>query len=465
MKCHRTFAVRHGADGAGAMPPSDRGRVRIGIITESFPPDLNGVANSAARVAEHLLARGHEPLVIAPGPARGDRPADPDAYPVRRVPSVPLPGYRTFRLGLGDGPGPAAIRRWLAGHQADLVHLASPFVLGARGTVAARQLGLPTVAVYQTDVPGYARAYHYGRGAEALAWRWVRRIHNAADRTLAPSTSSALRLRSHGVERVYMWGRGVDCQRFRPSARSGALRRWMAPSGEVLIGYVGRLAAEKQVDLLAPVAQLPGARLIIVGGGPAEAQLRRLMPRAIFLGPRRGEQLARIYASLDVFVHSGCHETFGQTIQEAAASGLPVVAPAAGGPLDLVSDGMTGYLVAPGDAAALAGAVARLAADPGARAAMGQAARQRVLARSWTAVGDALIGHYEAVLADRGQVSGEPSGGEPSGGERGGGERGGGELARRAEPGQLARCRASSAIPCPQDTCSDTGRYAVPDFV
>jgi len=408
---------------AWAMPRPHGGSVRIGIIAESFPPDVNGVANSVLRVAEHLVARGHQPLVIAPqaagsaaagsesaavGAQPGDRgqPAD-SGYPVRRVPSVPLPGYRTFRLGLGS----AAIRRWLAEHRAEVVHLASPFVLGARGMMTARQLRLPTVAVYQTDVPGYARAYRLGAAAEAAAWRWVRHIHNAADRTLAPSTASAERLRAHGIERVWLWGRGVDCQRFNPAHRSESLRRSLAPRGEVLVGYVGRLANEKRVDLLAPIAGQPGTRLIIVGGGPAEERLRRAMPAAIFLGQHRGEQLARIFASLDVFVHSGCHETFGQTIQEAAASGLPVVAPAVGGPIDLVDDGMTGYLVPPGDAAALARAAARLVADPLARAAQGRAARQRVLARSWAAVGDALIGHYAEVLAD-GQTMGDTQPGE-----------------------------------------------------
>jgi phosphatidylinositol alpha 1,6-mannosyltransferase len=122
------------------------------------------------------------------------------------------------------------------------------------------------------------------------------------------------------------------------------------------------------------------------------------MPAAVFLGQRHGEELASIYASLDLFVHSGPHETFGQTLQEASASGLPVVAPAAGGPLDLVDDGVTGFLVPPGDAGALAAAVAKLAADPGLRAAQGRAARQKVLDRTWQALGDELIGHYEAVL-------------------------------------------------------------------
>jgi phosphatidylinositol alpha 1,6-mannosyltransferase len=384
--------------------------VRIAIITESFQPDVNGVAHSVVRVAEHLVLRGHDPLVIAPRPARGspgdERPAD---YPVVRVPSVPIPGYRRFRLGVPS----RKIRGTLIGHRAELVHLASPFCLGARGSAVAQRLGIPAIAVYQTDVPGYARVYHMGRLGEAAAWRWLRGIHDAADRTLAPSTASAACLHDHGVERVWLWGRGVDTMRFDPAKRSTSLRRSLAPDGQVLVGYVGRLAAEKRVDLLAQVARLPGTRLVIVGSGPAEAMVRRALPTAIFLGQQQGAELARIFASLDIFVHSGCYETFGQTIQEAAASGLPVVAPAVGGPLDLVRDGTTGYLVAPGDAAALAAAVARLAADPGLRAVQGRAGRDRVLARSWTALGDALIDHYAAVLG--GAARGAPRAGASHG--------------------------------------------------
>jgi phosphatidylinositol alpha 1,6-mannosyltransferase len=175
----------------------------------------------------------------------------------------------------------------------------------------------------------------------------------------------------------------------------------------LLAGYVGRLAVEKRLDLLARVATLPGLRLVIVGSGPAEAAARRALPSAVFLGQRCGEQLATIYASLDVFVHSGPHDTFGQTLQEAAASGLPVVAPASGGPLDLVRDGVTGFLVAPGDAGALATAVARLAADPALRAAQGRAGRDMVLGRSWPVMCDELIWHYRAVLGAEGTVRAE----------------------------------------------------------
>jgi phosphatidylinositol alpha 1,6-mannosyltransferase len=369
--------------------------VRIAVITESFPPDVNGVAHCVLRVAEHLVQRGHHPLVIAPRPA--DCMPRPDGvlpYPVARMPSLPMPGYPGFRIAAAG----SGLRAALTGHGTELVHLASPFMLGGGGAFVAGRLRLPMVAVYQTDMPSYARAYRFGPAGQSAAWRRVRRIHNAADRTLAPSTAAAASLHSHGIQRVWLWGRGVDTVRFHPAKRSGQLRADLAPNGEVLAGYVGRLAPEKRIDLLAQVATLPGVRLVVVGSGPADAAARRAMPAAVFLGQRQGEELARIYASLDVFVHSGPHETFGQTLQEAAASSLPVVAPAAGGPIDLVGDSVTGFLVPPRDPSALADAVARLAADPGLRARQGRAARQRVLGRTWTALGDELIGHYEAVL-------------------------------------------------------------------
>ncbi len=369
--------------------------MRIAIITESFPPDVNGVAHCVVRVAEHLVRKGHHPLVIAPESARATSSADTQfPHPVERVPSVPLPGYPTFRLGL---PSPRT-RRAITRHRTEVVHLASPVALGAWGSHVARAMELPTIAVYQTDLPNYARAYRLGSAGEAFAWRWLRDIHNAADRTLAPSTVTAAELHEHGMERVWLWGRGVDTERFHPARRDERLRAEIAPRGEVIAGYVGRLAAEKRVDLLAAVAGLPGVRLAVTGGGPMEEELRRAIPSAVFLGTRYGEDLARIYASLDVFVHTGPFETFGQTIQEAAASGLPVVAPAAGGPLDLVDEGVTGFLVTPGDGDALAAAVSRLAANAGLRARLGEVARRRVLSRSWPALVDELLGHYAAVL-------------------------------------------------------------------
>ena len=373
--------------------------MRVAIITESFPPDVNGVAHCVLRVAELLARGGHHPLVIAPQPPRASR-EEKTSYPspVVRVPAVPLPGYPGFRLGL---PG-RRVRAALIRHRAELVHLASPVVLGAHGAAVARRLGLPTVAVYQTDLPSYARAYRLGRAGEAFAWRWLRGIHNGAVRTLAPSTVTATGLLGQGIENIWLWGRGVDTQRFHLAKRSPQIRAELAPGGELITGYVGRLATEKRVDLLAGITALDRVRLVIVGAGPAAAALRQQLPGAVFLGERRGEELAAIYASLDVFVHSGPYETFGQTLQEAAASGLPVVAPAAGGPLDLVEDGVTGFLVSPSDPGAFTAAVARLAADPAIRAAFGAAGRRKVLGRTWPALTEELTGHYAAVLRSQG---------------------------------------------------------------
>jgi phosphatidylinositol alpha 1,6-mannosyltransferase len=369
--------------------------MRIAIITESFPPDVNGVAHCVVRVAENLARKGHHPLVIAPESARDTTEADSRfPYPVERVPSVQLPGYPTFRLGL---PTPKT-RRAITRHGTEVVHLASPVALGAWGSRVAKAMDLPMVAVYQTDLPNYARAYRLGAVTEAFAWRWLRDIHNAAGRTLAPSSATAADLDAHGLERVRRWGRGVDTERFHPARRDDGLRAQIAPGGEVIVGYVGRLAAEKRVDLLTGLADLPGIRLAVTGGGPMEEELRAALPTASFLGMRHGEDLARIYASLDVFVHTGPFETFGQTVQEAAASGLPVIAPAAGGPLDLVAEGVTGYLVPPGDPEALTAAVGRLARDPRQRTLFGAAARRRVLGRTWSALTDELLGHYAAVL-------------------------------------------------------------------
>ncbi|MGW2931077.1 glycosyltransferase family 4 protein [Streptomyces sp. NPDC001156] len=369
--------------------------MRVVIVTESFPPDVNGVAHCALQTARHLVDRGHAPLVVAPATGAGSGPDAHAPWPIVRIPSLPLPGYPQVRVALPSRRVAAAITE----HRADIVHLASPFVLGVRGMAAASRLGIPAVAIYQTDLAGYARTY-MGAG-EAAAWRRIRSVHAAADRTLAPSSAAQKDLEAHGVPRVQLWPRGVDTERFRPDLRDESIRRELAPNGELIVGYVGRLAPEKHVELLAGACGLDGVRVVVVGDGPSEATLRNALPGAAFLGRRTGDELARIFASLDVFVHTGPFETFCQTVQEAMASGVPVVAPAAGGPLDLVDHGRTGLLVPPGDADGFRDAVGTLAADPALRAEYGDTARATVEGRTWAAVGDLLIGHYTDVLAAR----------------------------------------------------------------
>jgi phosphatidylinositol alpha 1,6-mannosyltransferase len=214
--------------------------VRIAYVTESFPPDVNGVAHTAVRVAEHLVSRGHEPLIIAPEPPPGVARPDRDFnFPIVRVRSFGLPFYPGFRVGI---PG-KAVREAIAGHGTDLVHVHGPFVLGAGGVTAAGRLDIPVVAVYATDLPYYARSYHTGRVGEAITWRRLRKIHNSAARNLSPCTDTAADMCKNGLQRVWVWPRGVDSVRFDPAKRSEALHAELAPNGEMIAGYVGRLAA------------------------------------------------------------------------------------------------------------------------------------------------------------------------------------------------------------------------------
>lgn len=365
--------------------------MRVAIVTESFLPQVNGVTNSVLRVVEHLHERGHEVLVIAPGLAG---PARYHGAPVVRIPAVDLPVVNSLPIGLPT----RTVLTAMTAFAPDVVHLASPFVVGARGLAAARRLRVPTVAVYQTDIAGFATAYGLGLGARA-AWRWVRRLHSRADRTLAPSTDAVDNLRTHGIPRVYRWGRGVDVEKFSPKHADPKLRAELAPNGELLVGFVGRLAPEKEVDRLVALGGLQGVRPVIVGDGPELDLLRERIPGAAFLGARYGQELSTAYASLDLFVHTGPYETFCQAVQEAMASGLPVLAPDAGGPRDLVLPGRTGYLLSadrPGFEAELVAKVDALR-DPALRARLGQKARKVVLGRTWPAVCDELLGHYEAV--------------------------------------------------------------------
>ncbi len=369
--------------------------VRVAIVSESFLPNMNGVVNSVLRVLDHLDKHGHEALVIAPDTPRG-LPAAAWAhgrFPVHRVPAVMVPKVSSLPVGLPQ-PGITAA---IAEFDADVVHLASPFLLGAGGLGAALRLDLPTVAVYQTDVAGFAKSYGLGLASRA-AWVWTKRIHEGATRTLAPSRAAAEDLARHGIPRVHRWGRGVDIGRFTPSAHRADLReRWLGGHERLLVGFVGRLAPEKHVERLAVLADDPGIQLVIVGDGPERDRLARLMPGAVFTGELGGDELAQAYASLDVMVHAGEHETFCQGVQEALASGVPVIGPDAGGPRDLIAHCRNGYLL-PVDrfTELLPSAVAALR-DPALRARFASAARKSVLHRTWPAICDELMAHYTDV--------------------------------------------------------------------
>jgi len=366
--------------------------VRIAIVAESFLPNVNGVSNSVVRVLEHLRRTGHEALLIAPDTPRGEPPAARvhAGTRIHRAPARMFPRVTSLPLGI---PRPRMVRV-LRGFDPHVVHLASPALLGYGGLHAARFLGIPTVAVFQTDVAGFAASYGMSAASRA-AWAWTRHLHSRADRTLAPSTSAMEALAAHGVPRVHYWARGVDVAGFAPSMRSDHLRSRWSPEGKPIVGFVGRLAPEKHVERLAPLARRADLQVVIVGDGIDRAKLQALLPSAIFTGALYGKELAAAYASMDVFVHPGEHETFCQAVQEAMASGLPVIAPDAGGPRDLVSSRQTGLLLPVREFQDRVGeSVDDLLSERGRYA---LAARRSVLGRTWSSICDELLGHYQAV--------------------------------------------------------------------
>jgi phosphatidylinositol alpha 1,6-mannosyltransferase len=367
--------------------------MRVLVVTESFLPTMNGVTNSVCKVLDHLALRGHDAYVMVPACGAPETYA---GFPVEEIVSVP---YRQFPVGL---PG-LHVQRIMEEFGPDVIHVASPFLLGGEAIAAGKRLGIPTVAIFQTDVAGYTRRNHLA-ALESIAWRIMRRIHRDATVTLVPSSSTMADLRHAGFRRLKRWGRGVDLQTYHPRNRSTAaareLHRELSPGGEVVVGYVGRIAPEKQVERMSALRNVPGISLAIVGDGPSLALLKKTlvgMP-VTFLGQLRGEALATAYASFDVFLHTGEEETFGQTIQEAHASGLPVVAPRAGGPIDLVAHGATGFLYAPGDSIELRRTIELLARDPALRRRMGEAGRRGVLGRSWETVCDELLARYAKAI-------------------------------------------------------------------
>ncbi|MDN5570450.1 MAG: glycosyltransferase family 1 protein [Propionibacteriaceae bacterium] len=366
--------------------------MRVAIITESFLPEVNGVVNSVLRVLDHLIDHGHDVLLLAP-----DAPGAPLDYRGVRVvgmTSMPLPGYQQVRL---CATPQFVLEQTLAEFAPDVVHLASPINVGLRGALAADALGIASVAVYQTDVPGYAARYGVPT-FETFLWQRVRITHTSATLTLAPSSASIEQLRGLGVHHLARWGRGVDSSLFHPGRRDETWRTSIAPPDHRIVGFVGRLAPEKQVADLTAIADVPGVTTVIVGDGPERPALEAALPHAVFTGQLRGEDLARAVASFDVFVTPGELETFGQTIQEAMASGVPAIAPASGGPVDLIDPSRTGWLYSPGDLAGLRAHVADLIGDDTKRRAMGDAARNAMEPRTWPSLCRQLMGHYRSAI-------------------------------------------------------------------
>jgi glycosyltransferase involved in cell wall biosynthesis len=373
--------------------------MRVALICETFLPNVNGVVTTICRILEHLQAEGHEAMLLAPQGAPKDY-AGAEIVPLN---GLPFPLYPELAVTPPQFGMTAHLRRF----RPDVVHLVGPVVVGAVAPTIARNLRVPLVSSYHTDFGAYAA--HYGLGVfKDMANFWLRWIHNRSRITLCPSTATLRDLRAMGFRRLKVWGRGVDTMRFHPEHRSESWRESVGVQpGETLVMYVGRVAKEKRVELLADsLAGLDNVRLVVVGDGPARADLQQRMESqglpVHFTGYLKGQALATAYASADVFVFPSDTDTFGQVIQEAMASGLPVVGARSGGSLDLIREGQTGKLFEPGVASDLRAQVRHLAAHPQDRTAMGYAGRAAAEQRSWPSVMNELVGYYQRSMRRRG---------------------------------------------------------------
>jgi phosphatidylinositol alpha 1,6-mannosyltransferase len=334
-------------------------------------------------------------MVIAPESAGGVN--EYAGFRVKRVPSIEMKGM------LPVGFPQKALEPLIDGFSPDVIHLASPFFLGNYAARIAERLEIPTLSIYQTDVAGFARHYGLTIAHDSLK-KWVARIHTRTTRTLAPSNWSCDDLKNSGVDNVHLWQRGVDSVKFSPEKRDINLRCELLGDrpDKKLVGYVGRLANEKRIDDLATLDKLDDIQLVIVGDGPARMRLERELPNAKFVGYQGGEDLARYYASLDIFIHTGKHETFCQSIQEALASGVPVIAPNSGGPTDLVKHGWTGFLIDTSNSYSLNHSVNQILYSSEHRL-MSERARGSVIHRTWELVNSHLISHYMDLVESKAQ--------------------------------------------------------------
>ncbi len=359
------------------------------------------MTKTAYLTLRYLQQTGREVIVFAPDTS----PTSIAGSRVVPLPSLGIPVAPETRMAL---PNPM-IASYLDAFKPDLIHLFSPVLLSANGMILGRQRGIPVVANYQTDLPGYAGDYGLGLFTQ-LTRDWLRFVHNSSHLTLVPSTYTMEQLRSWGYHRLRRWGRGVDNRRFSPSRRSDAVRARLLQGRDpdsLLCIYVGRLANEKRVDLLLEVARTPGVALTIIGDGAMRGELETLFDGTgtHFTGYLFGDELANAYAAADVFMFTGVRETFGQVVQEAHASGLPAVIINEGGITDLVEDGVNGY-ICPDDPEAFAQAARTLRDDVALRRRMAYNARRMVEAKSWEATLSQLEGHYDEAVALNDRLNG-----------------------------------------------------------
>jgi glycosyltransferase involved in cell wall biosynthesis len=376
--------------------------MRIALFSDTLWPQVNGVSLTLRRLVDFLEARDCRTLVV--GPRAGDgggASLAPRSAQVIRIAGLPLPRYPELKIA-----APWSRRALDAAREfePEVVHVLTEFTIGWLGLRTARRLGAPVVSSFHTDFPRYIG--YYGLGAfSGVLWRYLRWFHERTKVTYCPSAVTREQLRRRGFGDVRIWGRGVDLRRFAPDRRDPALRSRQGPPSALHLLYVGRLAPEKDLDLLFDaVRRLPATdfHLIVTGDGPHAARARARAPaNATFTGYLTGSELSATFASADLFVFPSRTETYGNAVLEALASGLPVVAFAEGGVLENVRDGVNGSLCPPGDVDAFVAAILRLAREPGLRARQARAARAWAERRTWDRAFDGLLAGYREAAGRR----------------------------------------------------------------
>lgn len=393
------------------MAPAETGAMtasllHIALISETFPPEINGVANTLGRLCAGLRERGHRLQLVRPRQSadRG-RKSDDELLLTR---GWPLPGYAGLQWGQSSLH--KLLRRWRR-ERPDVLYIATEGPLGLSALRAARRLGIPVVSGFHTNFQQYTG--HYGLGLlTRLLTHYLRWFHNRSRLTLVPSPSQRLELERRGFERLALLARGVDGQLFHPGKRCAKLRAaWGLAESDIAVLHVGRLAAEKNLNLLghsfrALQAAQPGRRLrlILVGDGPQRAALQQALPDALFCGLQRGEALAAHYASGDLFLFPSLSETFGNVVLEALASGLGVVAFDQAAAAQHIRHGHNGALAMPGDEAAFIDAARWLLEDGETLRRVRLNARQHARRQGWEAIVQGFEEHLHSARQSRDEL-------------------------------------------------------------
>lgn len=326
-------------------------RMRVTLVTETFAPEINGVAMTLGMLTQSLMHRGHSLQIVRPRQSADDTPIQTDRQQDILVGGFPIPFYRELKFGF---PSEALLIKHWKQNRPDIVHVATEGPLGLSSINAARKLNLPVTSSFHTNFQSYTS--HYGIGLlKKPIDTYLRWLHNRTMTTLAPTLAMVNALNDRGYKNVNLFSRGVAIEHFSPTQRSSALRKsWGADESDIVVLYVGRLAREKNVNLVlssfeAIQARHPSAKLVFVGDGPLRKSLQLSSPNAVFAGMKTGSELAAHYASGDLFLFPSITETFGNVVPEALASGLAVVAYHYAAAEQLICNDVNGWLVPFGD--------------------------------------------------------------------------------------------------------------------